>query len=233
MLDQLKPRPYMTAVLAMSADGKLADYTRSAGRFGSPQDQVHLEARVAEADLVLFGAGTLRAYGTTMSVHTPTLQAMRSAAGKPVQPIQMVCSASGDLDPDCHFFTQPIPRWLLTTTAGAKDWSAPQFDRVWAVDHVIDWQLVMAELAQAGITKIALLGGGKLVASCFAAGLVDEIWLTVCPLILGGPTSPTPVQSSGWLEAVAPRLRLMSATADRQRSFSPLRRQVIPRNSNI
>ncbi|MBE9029612.1 RibD family protein [filamentous cyanobacterium LEGE 11480] len=204
-------RPHVTAILAMSADGKLADYQRSAGRFGSPQDQRHLEEQVAAADLVLFGAGTLRAYGTTMSVQSPALKMARVSAGKPVQPIQMVCSASGELDASCDFFAQPIPRWLLTTTSGAKAWSAPQFDRVWSMGRAIDWPLVMQEFTQAGIETVALLGGGTIVASFLEAGLIDEIWLTVCPLILGGATAPTPVQSSGWLEDVAPRLQLIAA----------------------
>jgi 5-amino-6-(5-phosphoribosylamino)uracil reductase len=204
-------RPHVTAVMAMSADGKLADHTRSAGRFGSKQDQDHLEARVAESDAVLFGAGTLRAYGTTMSVQDPQLQADRADRGQPAQPIQIVCSASGDLDPDCHYFSQPIPRWLLTTNAGAKDWGAPQFDRVWTVGETIDWAIVLAELAEMGISKLALLGGGQIVGSCLEAGAIDELWLTVCPLILGGPTAPTPVQTAGWLEANAPQLELLTA----------------------
>jgi 5-amino-6-(5-phosphoribosylamino)uracil reductase len=203
-------RPQVTVILAMSADGKLADRTRSAGRFGSPLDQNHLEAKVAEADAVLFGAGTLRAYGTTMSVQRPALQTQRADRGQAAQPIQIVCSASGNLDPDCHFFSQEIPRWLLTTHTGAKDWATPQFDRVWAVGETIDWPIVLGELWRSGIKKLALLGGGQIVGSFFTAGLVDELWLTVCPLILGGPTAPTPVQTPGWLEAQAPRLHLIS-----------------------
>jgi 5-amino-6-(5-phosphoribosylamino)uracil reductase len=208
----MSPRPHVTAVMAMSADGKLADYTRSAGRFGSKADQDHLEARVAESDAVLFGAGTLRAYGTTMSVQDPQLQADRADRGQPAQPIQIVCSASGDLDPECHYFSQPIPRWLLTTHAGATHWAAPKFDRVWAVGEAIDWPIVMAGLTEVGIGKLALLGGGKIVGSCLEAGLIDELWLTICPLMLGGATAPTPVQTAGWLEAAAPRLALISVT---------------------
>ncbi len=202
-------RPHVTVVLAMSIDGKLADYTQAAGRFGSPSDQAHLEKCVAAADAVLFGAGTLRAYGTTMTVHTPELQQQRSSLGKPLQPIQIVCSASGKLDRQAAFFSQPIRRWLLTTNAGAQAWGAPQFERVWTVGDSIDWSIIMSELHTIGIKQLALLGGGKLVASCLEAGLIDELWLTVCPIILGGEIAPTPVQNRGWLEAHAPRLNLL------------------------
>ncbi|MFM2430346.1 MAG: hypothetical protein RLZZ511_1559 [Cyanobacteriota bacterium] len=209
---QVRPseRPQVTAILAMTADGKLADYTRSAGRFGSKQDQLHLEAKVAEADIVLFGAGTLRAYGTTMTVQQSQLQRQRRDRGQPVQPIQMVCSASGQLDRACHFFQQDAPRWLLTTAAGAQDWGSPEFDRVWATGDTVDWAAVMTELRQAGLSRLALLGGGQLVGQFWEMGLIDQLWLTVCPLILGGATAPTPAQNAGWREAIAPRLELIS-----------------------
>ncbi|MDR9405249.1 MAG: dihydrofolate reductase family protein, partial [Halothece sp. Uz-M2-17] len=56
-------RPHTTVVLAMSADGKIADTARSAAEFSSHIDRAHLERQVAKADAILFGAGTLRAHG--------------------------------------------------------------------------------------------------------------------------------------------------------------------------
>ena len=61
MVDSAWVRPHTTVVLAMSADGKIADVKRSPARFGSAADKAHLEKQVAQVDAVLFGAGTLRA----------------------------------------------------------------------------------------------------------------------------------------------------------------------------
>ena len=69
----MKNRLHTTVILAMTADGKIADYQSSAARFGSINDRTHLEQQVSLADAVLFGAGTLRAYGSTMSVSNPLL----------------------------------------------------------------------------------------------------------------------------------------------------------------
>jgi len=41
------------------------------------------------------------------------------------------------------------------------------------------------------------LGGGELVASLLALGLIDEFWLTICPVMLGGKDAPTPVDGLG------------------------------------
>ncbi|WP_333114605.1 RibD family protein [Microcoleus sp. S11D4] len=113
MIDTID-RPYTTVILAISADGKIADAARSPARFGSANDKAHLEQQVADSDAVLFGNGTLQAYGTTMRVISPELLKQRELHGKPPQPAQIVCSRSSKFDPNLRFFQQPVPRWLLT-----------------------------------------------------------------------------------------------------------------------
>ncbi|MBD2329424.1 RibD family protein [Alkalinema sp. FACHB-956] len=223
-----------TVVLAMTADGKIADRDRTAARFGSPQDQRHLQQQVAAADAVLFGAGTLRAYGTTMTVHDPTLQEQRRSQGKAEQPIQMVCSRQATFDLSWRFFSQPIPRWLLTTPQGAIAWQhQPAFERVLVAPErqnpaapvrsqdgrSWDWSAVFQQLSQEGLDRLAVLGGGDLVGSLFEADLVDELWLTVCPLILGGVTAPSPVAGNGFLANQAPWLELLTVQPVEQEVF--------------
>ena len=48
-----------------------------------------------------------------------------------------------------------------------------------------------------------------MVASLFGVDLIDELWLTVCPLILGGSNSPTPVTGMGFTPSQAKRLQLL------------------------
>jgi 5-amino-6-(5-phosphoribosylamino)uracil reductase len=207
----------------MSADGKIADAGRSPARFGSAIDKQHLEARIAEADGVLFGAGTLRAYGTTLSVRQPDLLDQRQQRGQPLQPIQIVCSQSVNLDPDWPFFRQPVPRWLLTASEAAGLWQEqPGFERVISVPATetgLDWAIALSLLQAAGIARLAVTGGGQLVAALLAIDAIDEFWLTLCPLLLGGSTAPTPVEGSGFMAAVAPRLELLSVRAIAQEVF--------------
>lgn len=230
--------PHATIVLAMSADGKIADVNRSPARFGSAVDKAHLEAQVALADGVLFGAATLRAYGTTLSVTHPDLLNQRQQQGKPAQPVQIVCSRSAQLDPQYRFFRQPVPRWLLTTplgkarseTIGAECWQNSRhfgFDRIFTptIDTEIDWTIAFEQLRSAGVERLAIIGGGTLIASLLAANLIHEAWLTVCPLFLGGVTAPTPVEGTGFPADLAPRLQLLSAQAIDQEVFLHYRLQ--------
>jgi 5-amino-6-(5-phosphoribosylamino)uracil reductase len=210
-------RPITTVVLAMSADGKIADMSRAAARFGSAHDKAHLEERVAQADGVLLGAGTLRAYGTTLRLVQPDLLKQRQQQGKPLQPVQIVCSRSAAIDPQLPFFRQPVTRWLLTTTAGAQQWQEGEaFERILIIETVteeIDWQAALQRLWTLGLKNLAVLGGGTLVASLLEADLLDELWLTVCPLLLGGATAPTPIDGVGLTAALAARLQLLEVRA--------------------
>lgn len=209
--------PSVTVVLAMSLDGKIADVNRSAARFGSSADRQHLEMQIAAVDAVLFGAGTLRAYGTTLGVSDPELLAQRQQQGKPPQPIQIVCSRSADIPADMPFFSQPVPRWLLTTQSGAKrSQDHPGFDRILVAETEtgeLDWEAAFHQLEPHQIQRVAVIGGGELVASLVAAELVNDLWITVCPLLLGGREAPTPVEGLGFPEAIAPRVELISVQA--------------------
>jgi len=213
-------RPYVTVVLAMSADGKIADVWRSPARFGSAQDKSHLEAQISQADGVLFGAGTLRAYGSTLRVTHPNLLQQRQQQGKPPQPVHIVCSQSAQLDPNSVFFRQPVPRWLLTTVIQVDE--QMPFERVITVgkgEAGLDWIDALQQFRRLGLERLVVTGGGEVVASLLGVGGIDEIWLTVCPLLLGGRDAPTPVGGKGILEGMAPRLELLGAEAIAQEVF--------------
>lgn len=232
-------RPHTTVVLAMSADGKIADFRRSPARFGSGADKAHLEKQIAVSDAVLLGAGTLRAYGTTLTVSHPILLQHRIREGKSAQPVHIVITHSADLNPEMKFFQQPIKRWLLTTTAGKISWQerlrtlpiiqenpankhTPEFEKILVFETQtakIDTIAALQYLASIHIARLVILGGGELVASLLEADLIDEFWLTICPLLLGGANAPTPVEGKGFLSELAPRLQLLEVQTIDQEVF--------------
>lgn len=219
----------------MSADGKISDASRVAARFPSAADQVHLERQVAMADATLFGAGTLRAYQTTMSVTNRDLIEARRSRNQPDQPIQIVCSAMGKLNRQWHFFQQPIPRWLITTTEGIQRWRADAngerpFSQVLITERPFNWQAIMQDLytGKSGLSEskkrlpikqLLVMGGGELVASLLSEQMIDELHLTVCPLLIGGKTAPSPVSGLGFRLPKTPQLTLQSARVDGDEVF--------------
>lgn len=218
-------RPHTTVVLAVSADGKIADTARSAAAFSSRIDRAHLERQVAVADAILFGAGTLRAHGSAMSLGNSQLIALRRQKQKPEQPIQIVCTRSGNIPSDIRFFQQKVPRWLLTTEAGAQSWqgnSPPAFDEIITPETSngeINWEQGLRELKRRGIENLAVLGGGEIIADLFTRELLDELWLTVCPVLIGGKDAPTPIEGSGLSAENAQKLKLLSVETIDQEIF--------------
>ena len=226
----MQHRPHTTVVLAMSADGKIADFRRSPARFGSVADKIHLGKQIAASDAVLFGAGTLRAYGTTMTITDAILLQQRKIANQHPQPVHIVISRSGNLNPDIKFFQQPVRRWLLTTSLGAYFWQErSEFEEVLVFEtpsQEIDILAALEYFTSLQITRLAILGGGQLVASFLESNLIDEIWLTICPLILGGSIAPSPVEGTGFLSDLAPKLQLLEVSTVEQEVF--LHYRIIP-----
>ncbi|WP_254173644.1 RibD family protein [Planktothrix pseudagardhii] len=216
-------RPHTTVILAMSADGKISDEGRSPARFGSEQDKRHLEQQVAQMDGVLFGAGTLNAYQTTIRITDPELLETRKQQGKPSQPIQIVVSGSGKINPNFRFFQQPVPHWLLTTTRGQELGEKTKgFEKIIIADNnfnEIDWIIAFEQFQKLGLKRLGILGGGQLIFTLLKQNLIDEFWLTICPLILAGKNSPTPADGDGFLSSVAPRLQLLEVKTLGQEVF--------------
>jgi len=206
-------RPHVEVVLAMSVDGHIADGSRSPHRIGSRADREHLDRRLADCDAVLMGASTLRAIGYALQIRDPGLLAARPERHGSRQPVQIVASLSGKLSDSMAFFAEPVPRWLVTVSSSAGAWqNRDHFDRVvTAGDDEVDWHDAMSQLAAGGIGRVCLAGGGDLVAGVLGQGLVDEIWMTVCPVLIGGRGAPTPVDGPDLLLGQLPAVSLVTA----------------------
>lgn len=198
----------------MTADGKISPVDSKAPRNSYPVDQAHLEYQVSLADLVLMGAGTARNEGAAFTIENPELLAARKFRGQSPQPITCVVTNSLNLPPDMHFFRQDIERWIFTTqTAIERSSDATTLHQLAKLielgDTHLDWDRAYDLMAEKGIRKIFVLGGGSLTASLVQAGRVDDWWLTILPVIYGGESAPTPVEGEGFLPSAAPKLELI------------------------
>ena len=186
-------------MLAVSLDGRLAPAEGGAAQLGGAADRLVLEEALAWADAVLVGAETLRRHGSTCLIHSPGLLEDRRSQGRHPQPIAIAVSRSGRLPAALPFFRQPLERWLLQAAPLPPGAPAEGFARHLPLES---WPQALGNLAALGQWRIAVLGGAQLAAALAAENLLDELQLTVCPRLLGGP--------HGWLPAdagVAPAAR--------------------------
>jgi 5-amino-6-(5-phosphoribosylamino)uracil reductase len=182
--------PQLRLVLAISLDGRLAPAQGGAAQLGGVGDRRVLEEALAWADGCLVGAATVRLHRSTCLIHRPELLAQRRLEGRSPQPITLVVSRGRGLEPALPFFAQPLERWLLSPGTGQ-----PAFDAHLSLG---DWRTCLAELGARGLRRLVLLGGTELATALLAEGLVEELQLSLCPVLLGG--------RHGWVSPLAPDL---------------------------
>jgi 5-amino-6-(5-phosphoribosylamino)uracil reductase len=173
-------------VLAVSLDGRLAPPDGGAAQLGGPGDRRVLEEALAWADAALVGAETLRRHGSTCLIRQPDLLDQRRRQGRGGQPHALVLSRTGALPAAMSFWKQPLQRWWLRPREAGSSPTAAPFDRQLPFDSLLE---LRQQLAGLGLSRLVLLGGADLASQWLAAGLVDELQLTLCPLLLGGAHS--------------------------------------------
>ena len=181
-VDTGRARPYLALNMISTLDGRAAVNGTAAG-IGSDADKRLMRELRAEADVVLHGAGTVRADPLSARV-PPDLVEQRLAHGLSAQPVGAIVTRSGRL-PAEHPYYQSATRIYVLADEGvdvAVDVQRPTVTivRAGSIGAVID------DLAALGARRILSEGGPTLNAALFAGGLVDELFLTLAPKIVGG-----------------------------------------------
>jgi riboflavin biosynthesis pyrimidine reductase len=171
-----------------SVDGAATVDGRSAG-LGTPGDKRLFGLLRTLCDLVLVGAGTAVAerYGPTIT--SAEARAARRDRGLAEVPPLALVSASLHLDPTAPVFTETPVRPIVLTRANAPAGTRSQLERVADVitagDDTVDLAEALRVLAARGLRRVLSEGGPRLFGSLHAAGLVDELCLTVSPRLVG------------------------------------------------
>lgn len=143
------------------------------------------------ADLILVGAGTVRRENYGGVRPSPWRQQRRRAADLPDVPPIAVVSGRLELDPAGRFFTDILARPLVITCAAARADRraalADVADVVLAGEDAVDLASALDQLAGRGYRRVLCEGGPRLLADVIAGGHLDELCLTVAPLLVGGP----------------------------------------------
>ena len=187
-------RPFVFANLVATLDGRAAVGGRTSG-IGTEADlEMLLELR-ALADAVLIGVGTLRAEGYQRLMRSEERRAHRTAAGLAGDPLAVVVSRGLDVPWDAGLFAAPEqPVLVYTGAAGAAPAVAAPVEVVRLEDPAP--AAVLADLRRRGVRVLLCEGGPRLLGALLAGGLVDELFLTLAPLLTGEPDAPRIVEGT-------------------------------------
>jgi riboflavin-specific deaminase-like protein len=177
--------------MVMSLDGS-ATFRGRSGPLSSPADRRVFAALRSMADVILVGAGTVRAehYGP-VRLDDEVRQRRVGRGQRPVPPVAVV-SGSADLDWSSRFFTAAEERPTVFTTSDSQakaPRSAESAARLVVAGQggSVDPHVVAEQLHSEGHTNVLLEGGPRLASLFVGAGLIDELCLTVAPRLVGGP----------------------------------------------
>ena len=212
-------RPFVCVNMAMTADGKIATANRVGSSFGSARDHEHLLELRATADAVMAGARTVDLNAINLGPGAARFRRARLKRGLAEYNLRIIVSGSGSINPRAEVFQRHFSPIIILTTAHA---SAANLRRLRSVaDDVkvcgrteINFRRALCWLrAQWGVKRLLCEGGGELNDALFRSGLVDELHLTICPLLFGGRAAPTIADGLGFekLSGAAP-FKLKSAT---------------------
>ncbi|MGY1581348.1 pyrimidine reductase family protein [Streptomyces sp. MN13] len=186
-----EPAAWLRANMVSTLDGA-AQHDGRSQPISSATDMRVFGTLRALADVVVVGAETVRQEGYRPARARAEFAAMRQAAGQGPAPAIAVVSASLDLDFSLPLFTSPlVPTLVLTGAAAAPDRVAAAGKAgaqvVIAGDGVgVEPARAVRELAGLGHTRLLTEGGPRLLGQLVAAGVLDELCLTVSPMLTAG-----------------------------------------------
>jgi riboflavin biosynthesis pyrimidine reductase len=182
----LPPARRLRANFIISIDGAIELDGRSRS-LGGPADQAAFMAMRACADVVLVGAGTVRAENYGPVKLDDGIQQRRVDRGQAPLPRLAIVSGAAALDPGAKVFSGAAKPLLLTSTRGvvSRPDLGPVADVTICGDDAVDLGYALDHLSALGLTRVLCEGGPTLMSSLLAHHLVDELCLTVSPVLAG------------------------------------------------
>ncbi|MCV2488041.1 dihydrofolate reductase family protein [Geodermatophilus sp. YIM 151500] len=184
---RLPPGRALRVDFVVSLDGSISVDGRSAG-LGSPGDRRVFRVLRALADVVLVGHGTAAAEGYGPVGGDSPVARLRARLGRPPALPIAVVSRRASLAPGDRLAAAPT---LLVTCAAADAGRRAELAGAGVTvlvcgDDDVDLPTALDALADRGLAQVTCEGGPQLLRAALAAGVVDELDLTIAPALVGG-----------------------------------------------
>ena len=179
-------RPHVIINCAMSADGKIALPTRKQLRISCDEDIERMYKLRNENDAVLVGMGTVLS-------DDPKLTVKEKYVKNPQQPIRIILDTNCKTPVDSLTVNNASKTLIVTATNCIKEFG----DNVEVIKcdtdekGLIDLEKLLDILYEKGITKLMVEGGGTVIWNFLDKGLVDDFFVYVGPMTIGGKNTPT------------------------------------------
>jgi riboflavin-specific deaminase-like protein len=184
-----RPRVLLNMVSTLDGRATLAEHS---GPLSNPYDRELFHALRAPVDAVLVGAGTVRSEHYGRMLREERFRRERLARGLPEEPLACIVSGRLALPEEIGLLQEPSARVVIVTASQASLPAArAQIEYLREpLGGMCDLSRALAELgARHDVRSVLCEGGPHLARELFASGLVDELFLTLAPLVAGGEPS--------------------------------------------
>jgi riboflavin biosynthesis pyrimidine reductase len=203
-------RPYVACNFIATLDGR-ATVGGSTEPLGFQTDARVLMRMRTFADAVLIGAGTMRVERYDRMLPVPRLRGYRQQIGLPEDPLTVIVSQTLDLPWDAGLFSDGHGQVILATASSASPPPTETEVEVLRYDGAVDFEALLAHLhSERGVDAVSCEGGPTVLHALVLAGLVDDLFLTQNPILVGdgerslmrgGLPAPVPAELVWGLEA--------------------------------
>lgn len=204
-------KPFVFINCAMSLDGKISTIERKQVRISSDEDLRRVDELRAESDAILVGMNTITIDDPKLIIKSERLRRERLKRGLPENPIKIGIGNVNGMKLNSDFLN--YGKVIVFTTENSDPEKIERL-RKKADVHVlgkdrVDLNKMLRILAEMGVKKLMIEGGGTVNFEFLKEGMVDEIYVAVAPRIFGGINAPTLVDGEGFKLNEAIDLKLL------------------------
>jgi riboflavin biosynthesis pyrimidine reductase len=182
-------RPSVRLNMVVSVDGGTS-WNGVSGALGGSADKALFAVLRSLADVVLVASGTMREEHYGPAVLGSEIQDTRLEQGQTPVPKIAVVSHTCQFDWNTPFFTAAAERPIVITVSSAAEAdrtrAAELAEVIIAGEDDVDLSRAIAELGSRGATSVLVEGGPTLNGELAQAGLLDELCVTLSPLLASG-----------------------------------------------
>ncbi len=204
-------RPWVIGKYAMSLDGRIATHTGDSKWISGEPSRAWVHEQRERIDAIVVGSGTVLA-------DNPTLTARPAGRSARHQPLRVVLDGRGRTPLSAAVYEAPPATAVYTSAASDATWRQGLAARGVAVVTVppaakagVLLDATLEDLGRRGVVTAMVEGGAALLGSALDDELLDEVWVFVAPVLIGGATAPGPLAGAGF-EFVRDAARLVETS---------------------
>ena len=198
-----KPRPFVFINAAMSADGKISTVERRQARISGKEDFDRVDSLKAKSDAIMVGIGTVLADNPSLTVKSEKRREERRKARKDENPLRIVVDNKARTPVDAEILNKGEGKRII---AVSKQAIVEDMERLGEKAEIlicgkeeVNLRNLLYLLWQRGVSRLMVEGGATLNWSLISQGLVDELYIYVGNMIIGGENAPTLVDGKGFV----------------------------------